>query len=61
MTEPMMHGETIPTYAIDMVCGMEVPITRKMIRSNYGGQTYYFCSFHCKEHFDNAPERYAAD
>ncbi|MFY9228280.1 MAG: YHS domain-containing protein [Candidatus Microsaccharimonas sp.] len=56
-----MHNEETPSYAIDVVCGMEIPIKGKMIRSKYKGQTYYFCSLHCKEHFDNAPDRYLAE
>lgn len=59
MTENIMHKETTPTYAIDLVCGMEIPIKGKMLRSVYNGETCYFCSLHCKEHFDNNPERYA--
>lgn len=58
MTEQKMHDETILTYAIDIVCGMEIPMKGKMIRSEYKSQTYYFCSLHCKEHFDSAPDRY---
>lgn len=58
MTENMMHQEETPSYAIDIVCGMEIPIRGKMIKSVYKGETYYFCSLHCKEHFDAAPERY---
>lgn len=61
MMENTMHNEETPSHAIDVVCGMEIPIRGKMIRSEYKGQTYYFCSLHCKEHFDNAPDRYLAE
>lgn len=61
MTENKMHNEETPTYAIDVVCGMEIPIRGKMIKSLYKGETYYFCSLNCKEHFDSAPDRYVAD
>lgn len=61
MTENKMHDEETPSYAIDIVCGMEIPVKGKMIRSEHKGETYYFCSLHCKEHFDNAPERYIGE
>lgn len=61
MTENTLHSESVSTYAIDVVCGMEIPVNGKMLRSVYRGETYYFCSLHCKEHFDNAPTRYVGD
>lgn len=42
---------------IDLVCGMEVaPVAEKS--SEYKGETYYFCSASCKEHFEKDPEKY---
>ena len=42
----------------DPVCGMEVTYETAQARSEYNGQTYYFCSLGCKEQFDQEPERY---
>ena len=56
---PSMHThptepETLP---IDPVCGVEVdPATD--LRTDYKGQTYYFCSPGCKKSFDKEPEKY---
>jgi Cu+-exporting ATPase len=45
--------------AIDPVCGMEVETQNADYRSEYKGQTYYFCSFDCKQRFDQQPEAFA--
>lgn len=42
----------------DPVCGMHVTYETAQARSEYDGQTYYFCSIDCKESFDRAPETY---
>ncbi|RPI94774.1 MAG: YHS domain-containing protein [Chloroflexi bacterium] len=42
----------------DPVCGMEVTYETAEARSEYNGQTYYFCSMGCKEDFDKDPEKY---
>jgi Cu+-exporting ATPase len=42
----------------DPVCGMEVTYETAQARSQYEGQTYYFCSMGCKEAFDEDPEKY---
>lgn len=42
----------------DPVCGMTVTYESAKARSEYNGQTYYFCSMDCKEQFDKDPERY---
>ncbi|MDH4222500.1 MAG: heavy metal translocating P-type ATPase, partial [candidate division Zixibacteria bacterium] len=43
---------------LDPVCGMEVQKEDSAGSSTYKGETYYFCSMHCKEKFDNNPEKY---
>jgi Cu+-exporting ATPase len=45
--------------AKDPVCGMQVD-EKTAGKSEYQGQTYYFCSRGCKAEFDKAPEKYAA-
>jgi Cu+-exporting ATPase len=40
----------------DIVCGMEVSDKDSEYRSQYEGQTFYFCSNECKTKFDESPE-----
>jgi Cu+-exporting ATPase len=42
----------------DPVCGMEIDPKTAAGRSEYKGQTYYFCSTGCKKDFDKEPEKY---
>ena len=42
---------------VDLVCGMEVERTTPHTASHQG-QTYYFCSASCQEHFVNNPGEY---
>jgi len=44
----------------DPVCGMELTYETTQARSEYNGQTYYFCSMSCKEDFDKDPEKYVS-
>jgi uncharacterized membrane protein YraQ (UPF0718 family)/YHS domain-containing protein len=39
-------------YAIDPVCGMQVEIANAAATAELDGQTYWFCSDHCREHFE---------
>ena len=41
-----------PTVVKDLVCGMDVESTAAAGRTEYKGQTYYFCGSKCKEKFD---------
>lgn len=43
---------------IDPVCDMEVTPETAAGKSEYNGQTYYFCSPGCKKDFDKEPEKY---
>lgn len=43
----------------DPVCGMEVN-TNTAHKSEFQGQTYYFCSLECKLAFDSNPQEYIA-
>lgn len=54
-----MKNEQVPINAVDPVCGMEVSIKDKTLKSIYKEKAYYFCSLHCKTQFDTSPERYA--
>jgi YHS domain-containing protein len=42
----------------DPVCGMEIDPNTAAGKSEYNGQTYYFCSPGCKKSFDKDPEQY---
>jgi Cu+-exporting ATPase len=43
---------------IDPVCGMDIDPATAAGKSEYNGQTYYFCSLGCKKAFDENPEKY---
>ena len=47
--------------AIDPVCGMTVNTATADYRSEYAGQSYYFCCAGCQHSFDKTPEQYLAD
>lgn len=42
----------------DPICGMEVDPKTAAGKSEYEGQTYYFCSNGCKKAFDKEPQKY---
>ena len=44
--------------AKDPVCGMQVDERQAAGKSEYQGQTYYFCSARCKQQFDQNPQSY---
>jgi YHS domain-containing protein len=46
------------TTAIDPVCGMSVDIATARHKSEYQGETYYFCAPGCKRSFEANPEQY---
>ena len=47
--------------AKDPVCGMEVQEETAAGKSEYKGQTYYFCAPGCKTAFDKEPEKYVSE
>jgi len=56
----VLIGLTLRRGARDPVCGMTVDRSKTPHRSEWGGQTYYFCGAGCKGRFDAEPERYVA-
>src|SRR5262245_20802051 len=42
----------------DPICGMMVDSVTAKFRSQFGERAVYFCCRHCKEMFDEDPERY---
>lgn len=55
----MKGGEIF--MAKDPVCGMDVDPKTAAGKSEYNGQTYYFCSNGCKKAFDKEPKKYVGD
>lgn len=50
---------SVPTQMVkDPVCGMTVDPDQAAGSVEYQGQTYYFCSTHCKARFQETPERF---
>jgi Cu+-exporting ATPase len=43
---------------LDPVCKMEVNPASAAAQSEWGGQTFYFCSKECKDRFDADPTRF---
>lgn len=44
----------------DPVCGMSVDPNTAPAKSEYKGQTYYFCAPGCKSEFDRNPDKFTA-
>jgi Cu+-exporting ATPase len=50
--------EEVTFMAIDPVCKMQVDPAKAPAKSDYKGQTYYFCAPGCKKAFDKEPEKF---
>ena len=50
----------VTEIAVDPVCGMSVD-TGEGLKTEYKGQTYYFCSPHCQAAFAAEADKYAAE
>ncbi len=48
----------MPDTVKDPVCGMHIDPATAAGKSEYKGQTYYFCSLGCKSAFEKEPEKY---
>lgn len=44
----------------DPVCSMQIKASEAAAESHYKGQRYYFCAEHCRQVFEQDPERYAS-
>jgi xanthine dehydrogenase accessory factor len=49
-----------PLEAKDPICGMPLDVPNVRYKSEYKGQTFYFCSSGCKMKFDSDPARHAS-
>ena len=56
MSKPVAAVQTVT----DPVCGMSVSRDSAAGSVEYEGQTYYFCSSHCRHKFQEAPDQYLA-
>lgn len=45
--------------AKDPVCGKTMKAAGAKIKTDFAGETYYFCSADCKAKFDQSPEKYS--
>lgn len=53
------QGQHSPEQQVkDPVCGMQIDVGSAFATVDRGGQTYYFCSQHCRERFDAVLEQY---
>lgn len=43
---------------IDPVCGMDVDEKNAAAKTEYQGQSVYFCSTECKKQFEDNPQEY---
>ncbi len=43
---------------IDVICGMEINSLNAKFHAEHCGETYYFYSKTCRDHFVNDPEKY---
>ena len=57
-----INKESMPSQSSgsvkDLVCAMMVDPKTAPAKSEYKGQTYYFCAPGCKTSFDKDPEKY---
>ncbi len=44
--------------AVDPVCGMKVPRSKRSLATIYNGVTFYFCEERCKQYFESNPKRF---
>ncbi|MCY7376334.1 MAG: heavy metal translocating P-type ATPase [Pyrinomonadaceae bacterium] len=51
---------TVSAKVKDPVCGMTIDAGKAAGKSEFGGETYYFCSPVCKDKFDTNPAQFAA-
>ena len=54
----MQKNKKTEEVAVDVICGMDVD-PGKAAKSQYMGETYYFCCPVCKQEFEKSPEKHA--
>ena len=53
------HGEVV--RSVDPVCGREVVEKEAAAKTEWAGQTYYFCSEACQRKFEESPKDFAGE
>ena len=56
-----MHTDPRNPLARDVVCGRLVKPEHAKAETEYGGETYYFCSEACLLQFEEAPAEFASE
>jgi YHS domain-containing protein len=55
------YSDGEPTFSLDPVCGMKVNEAEAPGgKTQYAGQTYYFCSDICRKNFELDPAKFIA-
>ena len=54
------YSDGAPTLSVDPVCGRTVDEAKASAKTEYAGQTYYFCSKDCQNNFELDPAGYIA-
>jgi YHS domain-containing protein len=49
------YGNDSPVKAVDPVCGTIVDQSQAAAKTEYAGETYYFCSKECQKDFEEEP------
>ena len=52
------YSDGATVYSVDPVCGARVDEQQAVGKTDYAGETYYFCSRDCQIHFEEDPGRY---
>jgi YHS domain-containing protein len=55
------YGDNFPVRAVDPVCGKTVDQSRAAAKTEYAGQTYYFCSKECQKDFEEEPAAFIGE
>jgi xanthine dehydrogenase accessory factor len=58
-TKPEATLAVLKQEARDPICGMAVEVTAARCKSEFRGDSYYFCCAGCKQTFDKHPDKYA--
>lgn len=57
-TGPGLGLPVVDATAKDPICGMAVETSKAKYKTEYGGETFFFCCAQCKQAFEREPTRY---
>ena len=52
------YSDGSPVYSRDPVCGVAVDEANAAAKTDYAGETFYFCSAECQKNFELGPGHY---